>query len=171
MKPGNLKDRYHALKKPREFVVFLYMREAHRLSLPLREARLWADSRKQLRCNLDLIVDYGWARVTPYLGVSLTPSGVREARGILKRRTALTLFYSRALCRPQSMVRAEVMKLESAYSTNFIRAVVRSVGMTFEPEMSNRLVDSLDISQGLIYLVPEKLAGSNDSKPQDDLNG
>jgi len=81
---------------------------------------------------LKRLADAGWIDYEPGRGAQLTPSGVAEARRVIRRHRLVELFLTRVLGLDWSEVDAEAEKLEHAISPRLEQAIAAHLGEPLE---------------------------------------
>src|SRR5205807_3232353 len=81
---------------------------------------------------LKRLADAGWVEYVSGRGASLTPSGVTEARRVIRRHRLVELFLTRVLGLDWSEVDAEAEALEHAISPRLEQAIAAHLGEPVE---------------------------------------
>src|SRR5947208_5862156 len=81
---------------------------------------------------LKRLADAGWIDYEPGRGAQLTPSGVAEARRVIRRHRLVELFLAKVLGLDWSEVDAEAERLEHAISPRLEQAIAAHLGEPLE---------------------------------------
>lgn len=105
---------------------------AEHLVTPAEIAGAMAVKAPSVTAMLKRLAEAGWIDYTPGDGAKLTPSGVTEARRVVRRHRLIELFLTQVLGLDWSEVDAEAEALEHAISPRLEQAIADHLGQPLE---------------------------------------